>query len=72
MEELDRKAANTKSLCQENQVKKRQVYDSSKVDSAGYKDMSSNFDEVKKFRNEKRQLLDKLNALKEKQRELEA
>lgn len=72
MEELDRKAANTKSVCQENQVKKRQVYDSSKGDNLGYKDMSSNFDEVKKFRNEKRQLLDKLNALKEKQRELEA
>ena len=34
--------------------------------------MSSNFDEVKKFRNEKKQLVDKLNALKEKQRELES
>ena len=74
MEDLDRKAAMNKSICQENQALKRQVYDKSKGagNTGSYKDISGNIDEVKKYRLEKRSLLDSLNELKEKQRDLES
>ena len=74
MREQDKIADEQRVIIEESKFKRRQVYDNGRVEGSNvtYKDLiSGNIDEVKKFRNEKKAHLEKLNALKDRQRELD-
>ena len=75
MKDLDRKAEELKASVEENRFKRNRVYEGGKIDGGDvtFKDLiMSNIEEVKKVRSQHREHLDKLNALKDRQRELEA
>jgi len=75
MRELDDRAAELRESVDANRRKRSRVYSDSKVDGADitYREvLTSNIEDVKKVRAQQRVHLDKLNALKDRQRELEA
>lgn len=75
MKELDAEAEQLKITVEENKFKRRQVYEGGKVEGENvtYREViTENIEEVKKFRASKKEHLDKLNDLKDKQRDLEA
>lgn len=75
MKDLDRRAEELKASVEENRFKRNRVYEGGKIDGGDvtFKDLiMSNIEEVKKVRSQHREHLDKLNALKDRQRELEA
>ena len=74
MKALDKKAEELKITVEESKFKRRQVYEGGKVEGENvtYREViTENIEEVKKFRNEKKGHLDKLNALKDRQRAIE-
>jgi hypothetical protein len=74
MKGLDKKAEELKITVEESKYKRRQVYEGGKVEGENitYREViTENIEEVKKFRGDKKVHLDKLNALKERQREIE-
>ena len=74
MKDQDRIADEQRIIIEESRYKRKQVYDNGRVEGSNvtYKDLiSGNIDDVKKFRSEKKSHLEKLNALKERQNELE-
>jgi uncharacterized coiled-coil DUF342 family protein len=74
MKDLDAEAEQLKITVEENKFKRRQVYEGGKVEGENvtYREViTENIEEVKKFRANKKDHLDKLNELRERQRELE-
>ena len=74
MKDLDAEAEQLKITVEENKFKRRQVYEGGKVEGENitYREViTENIEEVKKIRSEKKEHLDKLNALKERQRVLD-
>lgn len=75
MRDLDDRAAELRESVDANRRKRSRVYSDSKVDGADitYREvLTSNIEDVKKVRAQQREHLDKLNGLKDRQRELEA
>ena len=75
MKELDAEADQLKITVEENKFKRRQVYESGKVEGENvtYREViTENIEGVKKFRADKKEHLDKLNALRERQKEIES
>ena len=75
MKELDAEAEQLKITVEENKFKRRQVYEGGKVEGENvtYREViTENIEEVKKFRSNKKEHLDKLNDLRDKQRDLES
>lgn len=75
MRELDDRAAELRESVAANRRQRSRVYSDSKVDGADttYREvLTSNIEDVKKVRAQQKGHLDKLNALKDRQRELEA
>jgi hypothetical protein len=74
MKDLDAEAEQLKITVEENKFKRRQVYEGGKVEGENvtYREViTGNIEEVKKFRADKKEHLDKLNALRDRQRDLE-
>ena len=75
MRELDRRAEELKASVEANRHQRSRVYEGGKVEGGEvtYRDLiMSNIEDVKKVRAQHREQLDKLNGLKDRQRELEA
>lgn len=75
MKDLDKQAEELKVHVEGNRFQRNRVYEGGKVEGGDvtYRDLiMSNIDEVKKVRAKHREHLDKLNVLKDRQRELEA
>lgn len=75
MKELDAEAEQLKITVEENKFKRRQVYEGGKVEGENvtYREViTENIEEVKKFRANKKEHLDKINELRDKQRDLES
>jgi hypothetical protein len=74
MKELDAEADQLKITVEENKFKRRQVYEGGKVEgeNSTYREViTENIESVMKFRSDKKEHIDKLNVLKERQKELE-
>jgi len=68
MKELDHEANGLRAKIEDARLRKRMVYDGQKVEGGNdsyYELISSNIEEVKKIKNERRGKLDKVNALRE-------
>lgn len=68
MKDLDAEAEQLKITVEENKFKRRQVYEGGKVEGENvtYREViTENIEEVKKFRANKKEHLDKLNDLRE-------
>ena len=75
MKDLDAEAEQLKITVEENKFKRRQVYEGGKVEGENvtYREViTENIEEVKKYRANKKEHLDKLNDLRDKQRDLES
>jgi uncharacterized coiled-coil DUF342 family protein len=74
MKDLDAEAEQLKITVEENKFKRRQVYEGGKVEGENvtYREViTENIEGVKKFRLEKKEHFDKLDVLRERQKELE-
>ena len=74
MRDLDKRAEVLKVSVEANRYKRRQVYEGGKVEGGDvtYRELlATNIEAVKKVRSERREHLDQLTALKERQRELD-
>jgi uncharacterized coiled-coil DUF342 family protein len=74
MKELDTTANQLRATIEDSRYKRRQVYEGGKVEGQNitFRDvLSTNIEAVKKVKNERRAKLDRLNVLKDRQRELD-
>lgn len=74
MRDLDKKAEELKITVEDAKYKRRQVYEGGKVEGENvtYREViTERIEEVKKFRTDKKQHLDRLNVLKDRQREID-
>jgi len=74
MRVLDTKASELRGAIEENRSRRKLIYDGGKVEGKNvtYRDLvSTNIDDMKKFQQDRRGQLDKLNVLKNREKELQ-